>query len=89
VEAQKRSWEGSAVVATSPGTLSMREAMYYALTLPISTAIVGVENVAQLEENIRLAREFTPLSEAQTAAIAGKAEQVARQAMFYKFFERA
>ena len=67
VEAQKRSWEGSAVVATSPGTLSMREAMYYALTLPISTAIVGVENVAQLEENIRLAREFTPLSDAQMA----------------------
>ena len=88
VEAQKRSWEGSAVVATSPGTLSMREAMYYALTLPISTAIVGVETVAQLEENIRLAREFTPLSDAQMSAIAGKAESVARQAMFYKFFDR-
>jgi len=87
-EAQKRSWEGSAVVATSPGTLSMREAMYYALTLPISTAIVGVETVAQLEENIRLAREFTPLSDAQMGAIAGKAESVARQAMFYKFFDR-
>ena len=88
VEAQKRSWEGSAVVATSPGTLDMREAMYYALTFPISTAIVGVETVAQLEENVRLAREFTPLSETQMASIAGKTERVARQAMFYKFFDR-
>jgi hypothetical protein len=88
VEAQKRSWEGSAVVATSPGTLRMREAMYYALTLPISTAIVRVENVAQLEENVRLAREFTPLSDAQMGAVAAKTESVARQAMFYKFFDR-
>jgi len=88
VEAQKRSWEGSAVVATSPGTLDMREAMYYALTFPVSTAIVGVETVAQLEENVRLAREFTPLSETQMARIAGKTERVARQAMFYKFFDR-
>jgi uncharacterized protein len=88
-DAQKRSWEGSAVVATRPGTLNMREAMYYALSLPISTAIVGVETVAQLEENVRLAREFTPLSDAQMRAIAVKAEPVAKQAMFYKFFDRA
>ena len=88
VEAQRRSWEGSAVVATRPGTLNMREAMYYALSLPLSTAIVGVENVAQLEENVRLARDFTPLSDAQMTAIAAKAEPVARQAMFYKFFDR-
>jgi aryl-alcohol dehydrogenase-like predicted oxidoreductase len=87
-EEQKRSWEGSAVISTRPGTLNMREAMYYALTLPISTAIVGVDNLAQLEENVRLAREFTPLSAGQMAAVAGKAEPVARQAMFYKFFDR-
>lgn len=87
-EAQKRSWEGSAVIARSPGTLSMREAMYYALTLPISTAIVGVDSLVQLEENVRLAREYTPLSDAQMAIIAGKAESVARQSMFYKFFDR-
>ena len=87
-EAQKKSWEGSAVVATRPGTLNMRQAMYYALSLPISTAIIGVESVAQLEENVRLARDFTPLSDAQMRAISAKAEPVARQAMFYKFFDR-
>jgi aryl-alcohol dehydrogenase-like predicted oxidoreductase len=88
LEAQKRSWEGSAVVAARPGTLDMREAMYYALSLPISTAVIGVESVAQLEQNVALAREFTPLSEAQRTGIAGKAEPVARQSMFYKFFDR-
>jgi aryl-alcohol dehydrogenase-like predicted oxidoreductase len=76
------------VIATQPGTLNMREAMYYALTLPISTAIVGVDNIAQLEENVRLAKAFTPLSDGQMTTIAAKAEPVAKQAMFYKFFDR-
>ena len=60
---QKRSWEGMAIQTTSPGTLTMREAMHYALSLPVSTVIVGCDTIAQLEENVQLAREFTPLSE--------------------------
>ena len=46
----------------------MREAMNYVLSLPVSTVIVGCENVAQLEENVQIAREFTPLSQAQMVA---------------------
>jgi predicted aldo/keto reductase-like oxidoreductase len=65
IEVQQRSWEG---VATRPGTLNMREAMNYVLSLPVSTVIVGCENVAQLEENVQIAREFTPLSQAQMVA---------------------
>ena len=34
VEAQKHSWEGMAIQTTSPGTLTMREAMYYTLSPP-------------------------------------------------------
>src|SRR5215831_15472948 len=62
VEEQKRSWEG---VATRPGTLTMREATDYVLSLPVSTIIIGCDNIAQLEENVKIAREFTPLSQAQ------------------------
>jgi len=88
LEAQKHMWEG-VVQAKSPGTLSMREAMYYALTQPVSTVIVGIDNLDQLEENVKLAKAFTPLSEAQMAAIAQRTEPIAKQAMFYKFFNRA
>jgi hypothetical protein len=35
VERQRNSWEG-AVIATSPGPLQMHEAMYYALSLPVT-----------------------------------------------------
>ena len=34
IEAQKHSWEGMAIQTTSPGTLTMREAMYYTLSAP-------------------------------------------------------
>jgi hypothetical protein len=88
VEEQKHSWEG-VVIATKPGTLHMREALYYTLSHPVSTVIIGCDSVAQVEENVQLAREFTPLSEKQMAALADKAEPVSKQALFFRFFERS
>ena len=67
----------------------MREAISYTLSLPVSTAIVGCDSIAQLEENVRLAREFTPLSAAQMAALEARTAPIARQALFFRFFERA
>jgi hypothetical protein len=88
VEEQKHSWEG-VVIATRPGTLHMREALYYTLSHPVSTVVVGCDSVAQVEENAQLAREFTPLSEKQMAALTDKAEPVSKQALFFRFFERS
>jgi aryl-alcohol dehydrogenase-like predicted oxidoreductase len=62
----------------------MREAMHFTLSLPVSTVIIGCDNPAQVEENVRLAREFTPLSERQLAALADKTEPIARQALFFR-----
>ena len=39
---------------------TMQEAMRYVLSLPVSTVIVGCDTVAQVEENVRLARAFNP-----------------------------
>jgi hypothetical protein len=86
LERQKHSWEG-VVLSTGPGTLDMREAMYYALSLPVSTIIIGCDSIAQLEQNVQLARAFTPLSGSQMEAISAKAEPVSKQALFFRFFE--
>jgi len=67
-----------------PGNLAMRDALYYVLSLPVSTVIIGCDTVAQLEENVRLAREFTPLSETKMAALTAKTEPLARQALFFR-----
>jgi uncharacterized protein len=88
LERQQRSWEG-VVIANGPGTITMREALHYTLTLPISTAIVGCDSIAQLEENVKLAQEFAPVSREQMAAIEAKTASVSRQALFFRFFERA
>ena len=73
-----------AVPSPRPGTITMREAMYYTLSLPVSTVIIGCDSVTQVEENVRLASTFTPLSEAQLAALAQRTGDIARQALFFR-----
>ncbi len=70
--------------ATSSGTLAMKEAMFYVLTLPVSTVIIGCDTIAQLEENVKLARDFTPLNETQMGALEKRTETIARQALFFR-----
>jgi len=66
------------------GALTMPEAMRYVLSLPVSTVIVGVDSITQLEENVETARGFTPLGPQQLAALERKAEPVARQALWFR-----
>jgi predicted aldo/keto reductase-like oxidoreductase len=73
-------WEGG----TQSGTLAMREALYYVLSLPVSTVIVGCDSPAQVEENVLLARNFTPLNDEQMNLLVAKTEPIARQALFFR-----
>ncbi len=70
--------------APKPGVLAMKEAMYFTLSLPVSTVIIGCDTIAQLEENVQLARDFTPLSETQMAGLTGRTEPIAKQALFFR-----
>ncbi|MGO8786439.1 MAG: aldo/keto reductase [Terriglobia bacterium] len=84
LEQQQHSWEGM-VPAPTPGTLQMREAMYYTLSHPVSTVIIGCDSIAQLEENVQLARDFTPLSVKQLAELTERAAPVSKQSLFFRF----
>ncbi|MBI3292380.1 MAG: aldo/keto reductase [Elusimicrobia bacterium] len=44
------------------GPLSMRDALYYALSQTVSTVIVGCRTLDEVEENVHLARAFTALT---------------------------
>ena len=88
LEAQRHSWEGSAI-ATRPGVMGMRQAMHFTLTHPVSTVIIGCDSVAQLEENVQIAREFTPLSQKQMASLNEMAAPVAQQSLFFRFTDRS
>ena len=88
IEQQKHSWEGMAIQTDKPGTLTMREAMYYTLSRPVSTVIIGCDTIPQLEENVQLAREFTPINEKQQTELVAKAEPCAKPSLFFRFYDR-
>ncbi len=88
LEQQQHSWEGSAI-ATRSGVINMSQAMHFTLSHPVSTVIVGCDNIAQLEEDVQIARGFTPLSPAQMAALNQLAEPVAKQSLFFRFTDRS
>ena len=74
-------------IATRSGAIAMREAMRYVLSLPVSTVIIGCDSAAHVEENVELARAFTPLSETQMAELSTRTESVKRQALFFRPWE--
>ncbi len=51
------------------GITSIKGPMAYVLTLPISTVIIGCKTVKQLEENVEIARAFTPMPAAEMAKL--------------------
>jgi aryl-alcohol dehydrogenase-like predicted oxidoreductase len=66
------------------GILTMKEAMSYTLSLPISTIIVGIDNIAELEENVQIAKEFEPLTADEMLAIEAKVQPHHEHLLFYK-----
>ena len=46
---------------TKRGTITIKEALTYNMSLPVSTTIIGIDTVAQIEEDVKIASEFSPL----------------------------
>lgn len=67
-----------------PGTLTIQEALSYNLSLPVSTTIIGVDTVAQIEQNVAFAGAFTPLNEAQMKELEKRTLPIARQALYFR-----
>ncbi len=68
----------------SGGLTSMKEALTWTFSQPISTVIVGCDNVAQLEENVSAAVGFQPLNSSQMASIEDKVSSYPMEASFFK-----
>ncbi|MFH0758258.1 MAG: aldo/keto reductase [Bacteroidota bacterium] len=66
------------------GIITMKEAMSYTMSLPVSTIIVGIDKVAELEENMKIAQEFEPLTADEMLAIEDKVKPHYEHLMFYK-----
>lgn len=67
-----------------PGTLTIKEALTYNMSLPVSTTIIGIDNVAQIEEDVRIASDFTPLNDEQMREIEYKTLPIVRQGLYFR-----
>jgi aryl-alcohol dehydrogenase-like predicted oxidoreductase len=66
------------------GVTTMRQAMSYTLSLPVSTVIIGIKTIPELEENIRIAQTFKPLSPAEMAELERLTRPYYTEATFFK-----
>jgi len=66
------------------GITHIKQAMTWVLSQPVSTCIIGCDNVAQLEENVAVAANFQPLNSAQMKEIEALTESYAAEASFFK-----
>jgi aryl-alcohol dehydrogenase-like predicted oxidoreductase len=51
------------------GVVTVEDLLRYALSLPVATTISGIDSLAVLRQNLRVARGFTPLTQAAMEAL--------------------
>ena len=64
------------------GTVSAIECLHYAMNLPTSVVITGCDSLPVLEQALRAARTFRPLSEAEVTALLDRTAPAARDGKY-------
>ncbi|MGB7573459.1 MAG: aldo/keto reductase [Thermodesulfobacteriota bacterium] len=63
---------------------TMEPLFRFALSQPITTAVIGCDDVEQLEENVKLAESFSPMTEREILELIKNVSSYARELMYYK-----
>jgi predicted aldo/keto reductase-like oxidoreductase len=64
------------------GVFTAEELLRYAMSLPVATTISGVSELPILEQNLKIAQNFTPLSAAEMKALCDRAKPYAGDGHF-------
>jgi aryl-alcohol dehydrogenase-like predicted oxidoreductase len=75
---------GSGAILRS-NTVNATECLHYAMNLPTSTVITGVDSMRVLNQTIEAARTFKPLSPEQLTALLSRTAEVAASGAYEKF----
>ena len=67
-----------------PGYTGMEPFLRYALSQPVSTVVIGCDDLSQIEENVRYATAFQPMTSGEMQEIEEVVAPYARQLMYYK-----
>jgi predicted aldo/keto reductase-like oxidoreductase len=52
------------LLGSAPGKAEITSLLRYSMSLPVTTAVVGMPHLEMLQENVAIARKFTPLDDA-------------------------
>ncbi len=66
------------------GITSMADALGYVFSFPVSTANVGIATIDELEENVRITRDFTEFSQQKLANLEQLTKSYYRESNFFK-----
>ncbi len=66
------------------GNESIEKFLQFALTKPISAAVVGCETLEQLETNVRITQAFEPMPDKDQGILLSNVKPYARELMYYK-----
>jgi predicted aldo/keto reductase-like oxidoreductase len=72
-------------VFNSGANVTPAEALRYAMGLPIATMISGMDTMEILEQNLAIARDFTPLSESERADLLARTAKAATNGVYEPF----
>jgi aryl-alcohol dehydrogenase-like predicted oxidoreductase len=75
---------GDSIILES-GAVKPIECLHYAMTLPTSVVITGIESLERLDQAIEAARTFKPLTKAETDALLARTAPLAADGKFEKF----
>ena len=67
-----------------PGYTRMEPFLRYALTQPLSTVVIGCDDLLQMEENVRYAAVFEPMTTEELRDMEKFVAPYARQLMYYR-----
>jgi predicted aldo/keto reductase-like oxidoreductase len=79
-----KSLGGSGEMVTS-GTITPEEGLRYAMSLPVTTTISGINSLDILQQNLSVARGFRPLPVSEMEALRTRCEAFAADVRFEKF----
>jgi predicted aldo/keto reductase-like oxidoreductase len=70
--------------ARIPGHAGLEPYLRFALSQPVSNIVIGCDDLLQLEENVRFARSFAPMTKEEQEELVRNVAPFARQLMYYK-----
>lgn len=79
-----KSLGGSGEMVTS-GTITAEEGLRYAMSLPVATTISGIDSLRVLRQNLEVARNFKPMTEAEMKELRERCRQIAADGRYEKF----